>query len=171
MKAVVGDKIIVMSRHVGEPVREGEIVEVHGVHGGPPYVVRWHDGAHTGVLYPGPDANVIHGGAGEGRAVRPASSATVRAKQWEVTVSLVEYDSGLTKSHVVVHTGDRTLQAHGEAQRLGGDVDVPEIGDEVAAGRAFHALSEELFRRAAKEIEEVEGHRAVIRRTPRGLKS
>lgn len=58
MKATVGDKIVIMSRHLGEPIREGEIVEVHGAEGEPPYVVKWLDDEHTGLIFPGADAHV-----------------------------------------------------------------------------------------------------------------
>jgi hypothetical protein len=44
---------------VGQPRREGEILEVRGKDGAPPYVVRWEDG-HEGVTYPGSDAFVMH---------------------------------------------------------------------------------------------------------------
>jgi hypothetical protein len=37
----------------------GEIVEVRGTTGGPPYVVRFDDG-HTGLVFPGPDAVIEH---------------------------------------------------------------------------------------------------------------
>lgn len=47
------------------PRREGEILEVHGQDGGPPYVVRWSDG-HEGLMFPGPDAHVVPGAAGSG---------------------------------------------------------------------------------------------------------
>ncbi|MBB5785136.1 hypothetical protein HD596_011892 [Nonomuraea jabiensis] len=35
------------------------IVEVKGLDGGPPYMVRFDDG-HTGLVFPGPDAVVVH---------------------------------------------------------------------------------------------------------------
>ncbi|MDQ4052362.1 MAG: DUF1918 domain-containing protein, partial [Actinomycetota bacterium] len=38
--------------------REGEVLEVHGDNGGPPFVVRWSDG-HEGLTFPGPDAHVV----------------------------------------------------------------------------------------------------------------
>ena len=41
--------------HVGEPTRDGRVVEARGEDGGPPYVVEWSDG-HTGLIYPGPGA-------------------------------------------------------------------------------------------------------------------
>jgi len=43
MRAEVGDRISVHSMHVGEPERDGEILEVHGKDGGPPFLVRWSD--------------------------------------------------------------------------------------------------------------------------------
>jgi len=58
MKAKIGDHIVVESHTVGSPRREGEIVEVRGADGGPPYVVRWSDG-HEGLSFPGADAHVV----------------------------------------------------------------------------------------------------------------
>ena len=43
---------------IGWPKHEGEVLEVRGADGAPPYVVRWSDG-HEGLTYPGPDAHVI----------------------------------------------------------------------------------------------------------------
>ena len=59
VKAAVGDQVIVRSRTVDSPVRDGEIVEVQGRDGEPPYLVRWGDG-HTSLLFPGPDTQVQH---------------------------------------------------------------------------------------------------------------
>ena len=58
MRAEVGDRITVHSLHVGEPNRDGEILEVHGKDGAPPYVVRWSDSGHEGLFFPGPDAQI-----------------------------------------------------------------------------------------------------------------
>lgn len=60
MNAVAGDRLVVNSRHLDEPTRAGEIVEVHGQNGGPPYVVRWDGSTDTCVVVPGPDAHVEH---------------------------------------------------------------------------------------------------------------
>lgn len=57
MEARVGDKLHVHSNAVGVKDRIGEIVEVRGEHGGPPYLVRFPDG-HETLLYPGPDCVV-----------------------------------------------------------------------------------------------------------------
>lgn len=60
MKAQVGDKMVVQEHHVGEHKREGEIIEVHGPDGTPPYIVKWSDTGHEGLMYPGPDARIEH---------------------------------------------------------------------------------------------------------------
>lgn len=60
MFAAVGDRLVVHSVHVGGPVRDGEIVEVRHADGSPPYVVRWSDTGHEGLVFPGPDAVIHH---------------------------------------------------------------------------------------------------------------
>lgn len=59
MQAVVGDRIAIPGRHVGEAGRLGEVLDVRGPDGAPPYLVRWVDG-HEGICYPGPEARVTH---------------------------------------------------------------------------------------------------------------
>lgn len=59
MDAVVGDRLIVDGHVIGATLRDGEILEVRGPHGRPPYLVRWDDG-HVSLVYPGPDAHVQH---------------------------------------------------------------------------------------------------------------
>jgi hypothetical protein len=58
MQANVGDRLVVESGKVDAPRREGEVLEVHGADGGPPFLVQWSDG-HQGLTFPGPDAHVI----------------------------------------------------------------------------------------------------------------
>ncbi|RJL34362.1 DUF1918 domain-containing protein [Bailinhaonella thermotolerans] len=58
MRAAVGDRLLVHGATVGERDRHGEIIEVRGPAGAPPYVVRFEDG-HTGLVFPGPDAVVV----------------------------------------------------------------------------------------------------------------
>jgi len=58
MIAAPGDKIVIRSHHLGEPDRDGEVLEVHGQNGAPPYLVRWADDGHASLFYPGPDAFV-----------------------------------------------------------------------------------------------------------------
>lgn len=58
MHANIGDRLLIEGHKVGDPRREGEVVEVRGSDGSPPYVVRWTDG-HEGLVFPGPDAHVV----------------------------------------------------------------------------------------------------------------
>ena len=58
MHAKVGDRLIVEGNRDTAPRREGDVVEVRGTDGGPPYLIRWNDG-HEGLTYPGPDAHVV----------------------------------------------------------------------------------------------------------------
>jgi hypothetical protein len=69
MQATIGDRLHVHGNSVGQPDKMGEIVEVKGTGGAPPYLVRFDDG-HTGLVFPGPDAVVERARrkAGAGRA-------------------------------------------------------------------------------------------------------
>lgn len=58
MQANVGDQLVIESRTVDSPRRVGEVLEVHGDDGSPPYVVRWTDG-HEGLMFPGADAHIV----------------------------------------------------------------------------------------------------------------
>lgn len=60
MRANVGDRLVVEGKQVDSPRHEGEVIEVRGSDGGPPYVVRWSDG-HEVLTFPGPDAHVLPG--------------------------------------------------------------------------------------------------------------
>jgi hypothetical protein len=60
MKASVGDRLVIASRHLDEAVRTGEILEVRGSDGEPPYLVRWQNDQHSSLVVPGPDAHVEH---------------------------------------------------------------------------------------------------------------
>lgn len=57
LRAGRGDRFVVRGHHLGEPERDGEIIDVLGADGAPPYLVRWEDG-HTSEVFPGPDAYV-----------------------------------------------------------------------------------------------------------------
>lgn len=61
MKARVGDMIVIKGHRLDEPDRTGEIVEVGGEDGAPPYLVRWDDtDGRSHFFFPGPDAEVRH---------------------------------------------------------------------------------------------------------------
>lgn len=55
MQATVGDRLHVLGRKVGAADKRGEIIEVRGEDGRPPYVVRFPDGRES-LIYPGPDS-------------------------------------------------------------------------------------------------------------------
>jgi uncharacterized protein DUF1918 len=59
MQAAAGDRLHVRGNIVGHPERTGEILEVRGAGGEPPYLVRFDDG-HTALVIPGPDAIIEH---------------------------------------------------------------------------------------------------------------
>jgi hypothetical protein len=58
VRATVGDCIVIRGHRVGEPDRACEVLEVRGVDGGSPYVVRWGDSGHETLFFPGSDATV-----------------------------------------------------------------------------------------------------------------
>ncbi|MEV3972873.1 DUF1918 domain-containing protein [Streptomyces sp. NPDC050698] len=60
MQASLGDRIVVSGAASGGLEQEGEIVEIRGDEGEPPYLVRFDDG-HEALILPGP-----------GTVVRPA---------------------------------------------------------------------------------------------------
>jgi hypothetical protein len=60
MQATIGDQIVIRSTHVDDPVRDGEILEVRGEGGEPPFLVRWSDTGHEALVFPGPDAQIRH---------------------------------------------------------------------------------------------------------------
>ena len=57
MRAKVGEMLVLKANHVGAADRAGEIVEVRGQDGAPPFLVKFDDG-HEGLVFPGPDAVV-----------------------------------------------------------------------------------------------------------------
>ncbi|HSL14702.1 MAG TPA: DUF1918 domain-containing protein [Actinomycetota bacterium] len=63
MTANVGDRIVVESESVGQPTREGEILEVISGEIGVRYRVRWLDG-HDSIFTPsGGSARIVSTGA------------------------------------------------------------------------------------------------------------
>jgi hypothetical protein len=60
VEARVGDRIVVRSTHQGEPERIGEVLEVRGASGGPPYLVTWSPDGHTALFYPAGTCTVVH---------------------------------------------------------------------------------------------------------------
>ena len=161
MIASVGDRILIVSNQLDRPVRDGEILEVRGPDGGPPYLVRWTDTGHSGLVFPGPDARVEHHGAEEATASVPGPRAEAgpgHVRTWRVEVQIFESGDDTTARAVLVAETPVQLEARGRAHRNPGDEAVPEIGDEVAAARALRRLADQLLSTAAADIADVEGH-------------
>ena len=59
MHAKVGDELTVKGRHQGDEDRHGEIIEIHGENGAPPYLIRWRD-EHESLFFPSSDTVVEH---------------------------------------------------------------------------------------------------------------
>ena len=86
------------------------------------------------------------------------------ATRWHVEVFIDEHgDERRTRAEARLHTNDNThLTGVGTAHRNPADVDVPEIGDEIAVARALFALGHELLLAAALDIEAVAHERARL---------
>ena len=59
MQANVGDRIVVATDKVGQPAREGEILEVIEHESGTEFVVRWDDGHQSGIRPHGGNARIV----------------------------------------------------------------------------------------------------------------
>ncbi len=189
MKARAGDRIVLAAAHVGEPTRDGKVVEVRGADGEPPFVVEWSDG-HTGLIYPGPgavlrvssqedevpaavvDAETAgtsaapqeHEAAGVPAAARAAAgSGMPHVREWTVRVSIFENADDTDVRAVLVADAPEHLVATGHSQRSPKDRPVPEIGDEVAVARALRHLADNLMGAAERDIEEMTGKDAQVR--------
>ncbi|MFI1256404.1 dsRBD fold-containing protein [Streptomyces netropsis] len=73
---------------------------------------------------------------------------------WKVRLHLFE-ERGTTKAHATVDTGTTTITGTGVAECAPGDRDIPEIGDEFAAGRALRHLGDQLVHIAEHDVEAV----------------
>jgi hypothetical protein len=79
---------------------------------------------------------------------------SMHAKRWTVTISIDEVDDDRTRAHAVLDTGGSShVTGEGFARRNPTDRPVPEIGDELAAGRALNDLAHNLMDIAADDIE------------------
>lgn len=189
MRARPGDRIVLAAAHVGEPTRDGRVLEARGADGGPPYVVEWSDG-HTGLIYPGPGAvlrvSSEHDGHGRGAppdapappepeaavpAQPPASTTSTsgpglpHVREWTVRVSIFEDADDTDVRAVLVADAPEHLVATGRSHRSPKDPAVPEIGDEVAVARALRHLADHLLAAAERDIEEITGKDAYVRPT------
>ena len=159
MKASVGDRIVIASATLDGPVRDGRIVEVRHADGSPPYVVEWTDNGQQGLVFPGPDAHIV---APASEPVADVTAAPERTRSWQVSIDLVEVDKE-TRAHAVLIGGEPLqVDAEGTARRRPGEADVPQIGDEIAVGRALRRLSDVLLGAAAVDLSAADVRRQTI---------
>ncbi len=78
----------------------------------------------------------------------------LHTRQWNAKVFLFE-QNGHTRADAVLDTGENKLHGHGRARCHTGERDVPEIGDELAVGRAFADLGRKLVGAASDDLEGV----------------
>lgn len=78
---------------------------------------------------------------------------------WTVEI-LIGERNGETHAEARLHTHDRTnLTSTGSARLASTDRDIPEIGDEIAAGRALRNLADRLLAAADEDLKGVsKGH-------------
>jgi Domain of unknown function (DUF1876) len=82
------------------------------------------------------------------QTVEPSRHVT----SWHVRVDVFEEGDNTTAHAVLVGEESAPLEAHGVALRLPGAVPVPEIGEEVAVGRALKFLADRLLDQAAEDV-------------------
>jgi hypothetical protein len=76
-----------------------------------------------------------------------------RTKEWDVHLYLSE-DEGSTRVTAVLDDGtDTVTTSHGSARCKPTDLDVPQIGDEIAVSRALSNLGGSLMRAADRDLE------------------
>ncbi|EWT00768.1 hypothetical protein N865_13575 [Intrasporangium oryzae NRRL B-24470] len=186
MRAQVGDRIILAAEHIDQPTRDGEVLEVRGADGGPPFFVRWSDG-HTGLIYPGPGA-ILKIGTAEHEAPAPPAAAPVptgvpvtagtpatpppatthatapgHTREWNIRVTIFESGDDTSATVVLLADAPEHLSARGTSHRSAEDNAVPEIGDEVAVARALRHLADQLLHVAEQDIEDLTGEDAHVR--------
>jgi hypothetical protein len=82
--------------------------------------------------------------------------ATMR--RWRVDVFVDELDETTTHAEARLYTADDTrLTGHGRARRHPQDRAVPEVGDEIAVGRALLDLARTLLRTSEADVVQLTG--------------
>jgi uncharacterized Zn-binding protein involved in type VI secretion len=78
----------------------------------------------------------------------------MRTKQWHVELHIGENGDDTHVRAILTAAGRTSVEGHGHARRNPVDRAVPEIGDELAAGRALIELGNRLVQIAGADIEE-----------------
>lgn len=84
--------------------------------------------------------------------------------RWDIRVFLSDDDQHTTAHALLIIDGRERQRGSGTARRNPADRDVPEIGAEIATGRALVELGTKLLRVAEGDIEEITHHPARVHR-------
>lgn len=164
MHAKVGDRIVLAGEQVDRPTRIGQVLEVRGAQGAPPYLVQWDDG-HKGLLFPGPGSVLRVTSPGEPSGAQqpgiPAARAGSPIHEWTVRIAIFGGEDDTTASAVLLSDPPAELRATGESHRSAHDPIQPRIGYEVAVARALRHLADELLEAATTDIMTSTGERDV----------
>ncbi|SEL48452.1 dsRBD fold-containing protein [Streptacidiphilus jiangxiensis] len=76
----------------------------------------------------------------------------MKTKQWTVTVTIDEDDTRTEARAVMTDAGAPMATGRGVARRNPADRSVPDIGDELAAGRALEDLAQRLHDMASHDF-------------------
>ncbi|HEY9472947.1 MAG TPA: DUF1876 domain-containing protein [Mycobacteriales bacterium] len=85
-------------------------------------------------------------------------------KRWNVDVIIDEHDSATRAEARLTPGGGFEMSGEGVARRNPHDLNVPEIGDELAVARALSELAHQLLHAAANDIEVVTHEHADLSR-------
>jgi hypothetical protein len=77
----------------------------------------------------------------------------LRTRKRHAEVFLFEQD-GTTRADVALKAGETTMHGYGSARCRPGEADVPEIGDELATGRALADLGRKLIEVTTADLEQ-----------------
>lgn len=90
----------------------------------------------------------------------------VTSRRWSIDIFIDEHDDErTTHAEARLHTQDKThLIGHGAAHRNPADVEIAEIGDELAVARALSDLAHKLLDAAASDIEAITHKPAHVHR-------
>ena len=160
MKASVGDRLVLASSVVDGVVRDGTVVEIRHDDGSPPFMVEWSDTGERSLVFPGPDARVVHPGDAPPEAAPPPVLA--QAATWRVRIDVL-HEGQETTAHAVLVAGDPDRTgAVGHAHQSPTDPPAPMIGEEVAVARALRHLADRLIDAAEERIEDSTGRPARV---------
>ncbi len=85
----------------------------------------------------------------------------MHTRTWHVEINIFEEDDHTNAVAVLKTDAGAELQHSGRARRNPDDVDIPEIGDELAACRALAALSHELLDATIMDVAQNVGKESV----------